>query len=315
MEHYLFLTLLIVLRRINKPMAERKAYRLSGGLFDREDGTSEVKRLFFLSVEGERTEPSYFENLNRTLREFDIGDVIIHVLRHPRDGLVSPDDVYALLEECINLREKGELLPVPVITQLRQEFSDAEITAFLNDDYALPMEKKQRFNEVLLSLGINTDYRKFLATRPSSSDRFVVVVDRDCHSHSRECLERVTSQCADKGFIFCLSNPCFEFWLLLHLVSADSLSRPEELTKIQANGHISKRHTYVSGRVSTMAKHAKCISEQSFNRYYKPNIAQAMSAATQFATTPNAILDNVGTTVPLMIYDIFAGKPIHLVTA
>ena len=314
MGRYPFSTLLIVLGRINKLMAERKAYRLSGGLFDREDGTSEVKRLFFLSVEGDLTEPSYFENLNRTLREFGIGDVIIHVLQHPRDGLVSPDDVYALLEECISLREKGELLPVPVIEKLRQEFSEAEIKAFLRDDCDSPTEKRHKFNEVLLSLGINTDYRKFLATRPSSSDRFAVVIERDCHSHSRECLERIARQCGDKGFNFCLSNPCFEFWLLLHLVSADSLIRPEELAKIQVNGHISKNHTYVSRRVSAMAKHAKYISERSFNKYYKPNIEQAMSAATKFATTPDAVLDNVGTTVPLMIYDIFAGNPIHLAT-
>lgn len=296
-------------------MPERKAYRLSGGLFDREDGTSEVRRLFFLSVEGERTEPSYFENLNRTLMEFGIGDVSIHVLRHPRDGLVSPDDVYALLEECINLREKGELLPVPVIERLRQDFSDAEITAFLNDDCGLPMETKQRFDEILLCLGINKDYREFLASRPSSSDRFAVVIDRDCQSHSRECLEHIARRCGDNGFHFCLSNPCFEFWLLLHLISADSLSRPEELAKIQENGHISKKHTYISRRVSTVAKHTKHISELTFNKYYKPNIEQAMNAAVQFATTPDGVLDHVGTTVPSMISDIFAGKPIHFATA
>ena len=172
-------------------MAERKAYRLSGGLFDREDGTSEVKRLFFLSVEGDRTEPSYLDNLNRALKEFGVNDVVIYVLRHPKDGLVSPNDVYSLLEECINLREKGELIPVPVIEQLKQEFSDADIVELLSDDCELPPEKRQRFNEILLSLGLNTDYRKYIATRPSSSDRFAVVIDRDCRSHSRECLEKI----------------------------------------------------------------------------------------------------------------------------
>ena len=293
-------------------MAERKAYRLSGGLFDREDGTSEVKRLFFLSVEGDRTEPSYLDNLNRALKEFGVNDVVIYVLRHPKDGLVSPNDVYSLLEECINLREKGELIPVPVIEQLKQELSDADIVELLSDDCELPPEKRQRFNEILLSLGLNTDYRKYIATRPSSSDRFAVVIDRDCRSHSRECLEKIAEQCRKKGFHFCLSNPCFDFWLLLHLVNADSLNRPEELAKIQENKHTSKKHTYVSSRVSAMAKHAKHIPERSFNRYYKPNLAQAMDAATRFAATPEAVIDNVGTTVPLMIVDIFAGQPIRL---
>lgn len=80
----------------------------------------------------------------------------------------------------------------------------------------------------------------------------------------------------------------------------------------QENKHTSKKHTYVSSRVSAMAKHAKHIPEKSFNRYYKPNLAQAMDAATRFAATPEAVIDNVGTTVPLMIGDIFAGQPIRL---
>ena len=38
------------------------SYRLSGGLFDRqEEGTEAVKRMVFLSVEGLRSEPSYFK--------------------------------------------------------------------------------------------------------------------------------------------------------------------------------------------------------------------------------------------------------------
>ncbi len=292
-------------------MSERKAYRLSGGLFDREAGTSEVKRLFFLSVEGDRTEPSYFENLNRSLKEFGVTDAIIYVLKHPKDGLASPDDVYSLLEECVKLREKGELIPVPVIEQLRKEFSDEDIASLLDDDCELPVEKRQRFNEILLSLGVNTDYRKFLATRPSSGDRFAVVVDRDRLCHSRECLERIARECEDKGLHCCLSNPCFEFWLLLHLVNSDSIRNPVELERIWKNEHVSKKHTYVSKRVSTAARHAKRIPELVFNKCYKPNLSKAMSAATVFASEIDAVLDHVGTTVPRLIDDIFEDKPIQ----
>lgn len=286
-------------------MMEKKTYRLSGGFFDREEEVAEAKRLFFLSVEGARTEPSYFTNLNRVLRYYGVGDVIIHVLKHSNDGLSSPEDVYLLLEECIRLREKGELLPVPVIEHLKQEFSDEDITALLEGTSDLPAEKLQRFNGILLNLGINTDYRKFIATRPSSRDKFAVVIDRDCGNHSRECLERVIAKCQEKGYLCCLTNPCFEFWLLLHLVAADVLSKPEELSKIKANERLSRKHTYVSRRVSAEARHTKHISERTFDKYYRGNLKSAIDAASRFATDEAEVLDHVGTTLPKLMKEIF----------
>lgn len=54
-------------------VSTRGTYRLSAqGLFERESETTDVKRLFFLSVEGARTEKSYFDNLNRVLKELGV---------------------------------------------------------------------------------------------------------------------------------------------------------------------------------------------------------------------------------------------------
>lgn len=283
----------------------KKIYRLSGGVFEREEGVTEAKRLFFLSVEGDRTEPSYFINLNRVLRDYGVSDAIIHVLKHPHDGLSSPEDVYSLLEECIRLREKGELFPIPVLEQLKQEFNDEDIAGLLEGNSGLSQERQQRFNEILLSLGINKDYRMFIATKPSSRDRFAVVIDRDCGNHSKECLEKVISKCMENDYFCCLTNPCFEFWLLLHLVAIDMLSSPEELLKITANEKMSRKHTYVSRRVSSEAKHAKYISERTFDKYYKNTLRLAMKAASVFATDEVTVLEQIGTTIPKLIKEIF----------
>ena len=195
--------------------------------------------------------------------------------------------------------------PFDLVTeQLKQEFSDEDIKALLEEDPDLPPEKLQRFNEILLNLGINTDYRKFIATRPSSRDRFAVVIDRDCGNHSRECLERVIAKCQENGYLCCITNPCFEFWLLLHLVAADVLSKPEELSKIKANERLSRKHTYVSRRVSAEARHTKHISERTFDKYYRGALKSAIDAASRFATDEVEILDQVGTTVPKLMKEI-----------
>ena len=291
-------------------MTERRTYRLSGGLFDREEETSEVKRLFFLSVEGISTEPSYFINLNRVLRDLGVDDATLVVLRHRNDGLSSPDDVYSLLEECSNLRDKGNdtLLPTPVIEKLREEFSEEDIKNLLSEASDVSSDKVRRFRDMLATLGINLNYRDYIKSIPSSADKFVIVIDRDVHSHTRACLEEIYRKCNDRSFICCLTNPCFEFWLLLHLVDAQAFLNSDELKKIRENAKISKRHTYVSGRLSGLAKHFKHIKERTFDKLYKPNIGKAMEGARKFATTGEDVLDNVGTTIPLLIENIFNGK-------
>lgn len=290
-------------------MAEKKTYRLSGGLFDREEETSDVKRLFFLSVEGESTEPSYFINLNRVLKELGVDDAALHVLRHRKDGLSSPEDVYLLLEECRTIRDRRcELLPLPVIDRLREEFSTEEIEKLMNGSSDVSVEKFKRFQDVLVNLGINLNYYEYLKSAPSAGDRFVVVIDRDVRSHTRECLDEIIRKCRDNAYLCCLTNPCFEFWLLLHLADVDGLLEPDELQKIQDNVRVSKRHTYVSGLVSRLARHYKHINEHTFDRYYGPCLGKATKNAQKFAVTEEAVLDEVGTTMPRLIKEIFNGR-------
>lgn len=285
-------------------MVEKKTYRLSGGMFDRDEESLSVKRLFFLSVEGVGTEPSYFNRLNRSLKDLGVDDVMIHVLKHPNDGLSAPTDVYALLEECHALRAENHLLPLPALAKLRENFTDEEIRDIM-DDKEVCEEKRKQFHDILLKLGVNFDYRKYIQAIPSSNDCFAVVIDRDQHSHTRECLEEIAGKCREKSFVVCLTNPCFEFWLLLHLVDERVLSTNDECAKILENKKLSKKHTYVSKRVWDIARHAKYIPGRVFEKSYKPNIQRAMTAAKCFATKFEDVLDGPGTTILDLLESVF----------
>lgn len=282
-------------------MASRP-YRLSGGLFDREEEIEDVKRMVFLSVEGRRSEPSYFQNFNRCLIDGGCRNVLVHVLKHPNDGLSSPADVYNLLEECHSLKADDQLLPADVVDKLKESFTEEEIAALVDDTSNLPVERRREFFGILLKMGINLSYRKFLKRATvSDGDVFAVVIDRDCKSHSREDLVEILEKCKSKSFLCCLTNPCFEFWLLLHLVDVESLLEPKELEKIVQNEKISRRHTYVSKRVSDLAGHAKKISWPVFDKHYRPNLSKAIESAKSFAQTNEDILDRVGTTMPALL--------------
>ncbi len=47
-------------------------------------------------------------------------------------------------------------------------------------------------------------------------DRVCFIIDRDKDSFTKEQYDYVLGKCHEHNFGFYLTNPCFEFWLLLH---------------------------------------------------------------------------------------------------
>ncbi len=53
----------------------------------------------------------------------------------------------------------------------------------------------------------------------NSNDLFWIIIDRD--RWTNKMLSEVAQQCSDSGIGMALSNPCFEFWQLLHYQNPD----------------------------------------------------------------------------------------------
>ena len=81
-----------------------------------------------------------------------------------------------------------------------------------------------------------------------SDDELWLVIDRDCWTDTM--LSHVAKECAQDDYLHvALSNPCFELWLLLHLVDA-SLLTPEEQRQWMENRRKSKNSdTYLKVRL------------------------------------------------------------------
>ena len=74
----------------------------------------------------------------------------------------------------------------------------------------------------------------------SDDDELWVVVDKDGWSEST--LSRVAQACKQHALMkFCLSNPCFELWLLLHLQDVSLFSKKEK-ADLQANKNLQKEN-------------------------------------------------------------------------
>lgn len=69
-------------------------------------------------------------------------------------------------------------------------------------------------------------YKKYFGLK--HTDELCMVIDRDKQSWDNAQLSFVAAECSRKQFLLALSNPCFEIWLLLHLVEVGDYSSQEK---------------------------------------------------------------------------------------
>ena len=79
-----------------------------------------------------------------------------------------------------------------------------------------------------------------------------------------------------KKYTCYIANPCFEFWLLLHLSDVNN-EYADKLEEIRENKKVSNNHTFVSKVLSSKAHHGK--NNINFKKNYLPNIDIAIARA------------------------------------
>ncbi len=278
-------------------------YRLTSSAFERPEEERKIspKRYVVLSVEGDRTEKDYFSHLNEHL---DRAIIQIHVLGRQRGGGYSaPEQVIELLDEYIQVREGGPM-PKELPEDFRKKYTPEEISNYLDQSGSLGSRRKNEIELDLKWLGLDIAYRKYLQNCQSEEDLFGIVLDRDSGSHSRELLEKCYSRCQEKRYECYLSNPCFEFWLLLHICDVSQEFGENEKKELLENTKASGRHTKASKEVSERAGHSKRIPRGTFEEQYLPNIETAIQRSKQFAFQFPELLDQLGTNLSDLFEEI-----------
>lgn len=278
------------------------SYRLHSSMDIRPDNNMEEmpKKVVFLSVEG-NTEKNYFDFIDKYRKEIGI-ESLVHIetlSKLSKDGQSDPEQVFDLLNECLQIRDEG-ILPQDIFAALKDNvpnYSIDYITKYLSGQ--LPdNDAKKLFNDIKMA-GIDLNYQKFLSNYKGEdgNDVFAIVIDRDCQNHSEEMLKNLLARCKEKKCLFFLTNPCFEFWLLLH-VSDVKNEYSDQLAEIQENKKISNRHTFVSSKLSEKAHHAKKITHRKFEKSYLPNIDLAIERSKQFSQDENELMNKLGSNMP-----------------
>ena len=257
-----------------------KSFRLSSdGMFSRpEEIFPETPlRIIFLSVEGNVTEQNYFSWLEKYREKLGIKTgVHVHPLRRgKRDNFSAPAQVLELLEEYIEIRE-SDILPDRMRKVIPTKYTDAFVQQYMKDPDSVDKDKKEQFEMLLKQVGIDLEYQFFVKEYQGQDDLFGVVIDRDYNTHTVMQLNEIRKQCIEKGYHFFITTPCFEFWLLLHLVDVKKQYKGD-IQKFRDNEKKTNKHTFTSLQVSEHAGHSKKISEKIFRQYYLNHIDYAIS--------------------------------------
>ena len=265
----------------------------AGNRFERPE-TQSIKRVVFLSVEGEVTERRYFEFVRESRETLGIKSVVeIHVLRHG-DSSSSPEKVVELLENYLEVRNNNDFLAE--VDKLELKHYDKEfIHKYLEAPDTIDVKEKRQFEGFLKEEQLDLTYllflNKFKGSDNGENDVFGIVIDRDAGNHSPENMARIFDECDEKGYRCFLTNPRFEFWLLLHVAAVKS-EYPDELEKmLDFNDETVDKH------LLEKTGGGKKIQRKTFDTYFLPNIDTAIERANGLCTSRNKLLDQLGSTL------------------
>lgn len=271
-------------------------YRLTSTSFERkkEEEKLSPKKIYFLSVEGNVTEKEYFEGISANREELGIDGIVdVEVLkRASSDNNSAPKQVVELLEECVRLRELGidsftEDIPKEFIDKYGMDF----IKCFFETPNKIARKQRNGFITELQKIGYDINYRKYISEFRKGEDEFCILIDKDRHTHSHNNLKEVVDYCREKGYQCYIANPCFEFWLLLHLADVKREYK-DKLEQIKENVKISNNHTYVSKEVSKKAYHGK--GGIKFEDNYLHHVEEAIERAKEFASEEESLIEDIG---------------------
>lgn len=264
-------------------------YRLgSRSLFNRStEETLTPKRVVFLSVEGTKTEVSYFNFIEKYREQLGVDNIVhVEVLRK-YDTNSDPYSVLNLLEEYVQFRN-DKLFSDKLATFKLGQFETEFIAAYVTDPSSVDPKHRRQFEAVLNEERIDLLYLKFLNGYHGDDDIFGIVLDRDSKSHSEQQMNDIINKCRDKQYKWYITNPCIEFWLLLH-ISDVRVEYADSLDAILANELDAQGNTYVSNLLFEKTNQRKSMQVKTFKKYYLPNIDTAIARAKELAKSDDLI--------------------------
>lgn len=240
--------------------------------------SDEAIKKYFLVYEGSDTERIYFNAVIAMREDIGINPLIelIPIIRsYSEEGWSNPrkilDRMIENLEESETKRISYETLlnrmmdyfyETEIITTSRvlaksiwktmEQFCTRELQKSLKDDveniasdcHSILELLKQEYDITHVVSNISDIMEDGGLTYAEGFDRICLIIDRDKDSFlavpENNQYKYVVEKCKEKGFQLCITNPCFEFWLLLHFDDVFEL----DTNKLLENPKVTSKRRY-----------------------------------------------------------------------
>lgn len=230
--------------------------------------SDETIKKYFLIYEGTNTEMIYFDAVRSLREEIGINPLIelVPVIRSfSEEKWSNPKKILDRIIQNLDESAKRTMTYESLMNRIMDYFYDTEIIA---------MSKVMAYNV------------------------WKTIVDRDKDSFVSGQYKYVVDKCKECGFMLCVSNPCFEFWLLLHFDEVLSLDKDKLLNNPKMNAK--RRYAEYSLKIvyPGYRKSSYCAE-----RFVK-NIDIAIENEKKFCEDINELEHTVGSNIGVLIEEM-----------
>ena len=246
------------------------------------------RKKYFFAFEGQLTEGIYFNGLLRKYQSLSKNPVLFEVIIFARtkvhDGESNPKNIFELLKKCMQDNTLGDSvctyrdLLEGFFSYYQTELSRGSLKALAfqagqkilssshlkegdvidKDAAKVVLEKLEDYCDKYLTIkgGVENVQAVFLEIQrddivfDKEIDDVCLIVDRDKGSFFDHQYDIVNKGCALAGYRLFVTNPCFEFFLLLHKTTAKQYSQQELIDNVKVNNQTfveRKLKNYVKG--------------------------------------------------------------------
>ncbi|EHO21149.1 hypothetical protein HMPREF9466_00657 [Fusobacterium necrophorum subsp. funduliforme 1_1_36S] len=233
-----------------------------------------TRKKYFLVYEGSNTEEIYFNAVNALRNEIGIHPLIelVSLIRsYSEEGWSNPKKILECLMREIREKETGKISYKTLLDKIMETISEerqnlpeisnvSRETIFKTLQYCCKENMKKSMEDIVENVAESCKELLFLLnkrffmeriaeilenimkniekggiTYSKDFDKVCFIVDRDKDSFTEKQYNFVLEKCRENSFGFYITNPCFEFWLLLHFEEVLSMDKEKLLLNNRVN--------------------------------------------------------------------------------
>ncbi len=298
--------------------------------------SNEAKKRYFLVFEGASTEKIYFEALENARDDVEINPLIelVPIIRsYSEDGWSNPKKILDRIISNLEEEKTGQFTYESLLNRIMDYLYDEKILTTskvqahalwgiledgcknilkkcLDDNVDNLVEDCNKLTEYLNQesavVNIVDDISDIIQasniTYDNRFDKICLIVDRDKESFlalpGNNQYAYVLRTCQEKGFGFYVSNPCFEFWLLLHFDEVFELDQD----KLLENPQVTRKRRYTEHELRKLLpgyRKSNYKTEALMKR-----IKRAIKNEEEFCEELDELRDKVGSNVGKVIMEL-----------